>query len=245
MSSTRFLELRTRLLIYPKWTKTNLETKYHIESVAEKIFPKIRRGLGLLKARCQICNERIYGVYDEKMVPEMFLTETSFYTTEQCQDDAIVERMESLLKNGIEMLFGQDHVILTVFAASPDEYDNIYNSDPVVYTLTSNFCDRRNEVYDLRLFNTCPSVSLNQENYANLMQQAKYISQKRDINALFKFDSTGANSASITKNFTVQVCFESYRSVLSRKNNGGNDFPVKTLVFITLTCLYGYFDVTC
>ena len=227
--------------MYPKRTKTKLafdESKYNIESVAEKVIPKIRKGLGLQKGRCQLCYENMYGVYDENMVPEVFLTDTTFYTSEQCQEDLIVERMELLLKNEIKMMFGGDHMILTVAAASPDEYDTIYNNS-AVYTMTDNYCLIGGEAYDLRRFNACPSVSFNQENYSNLMQQARDVSEKRDINALFKFESTGANIASITKNFTVQICLESYMSVLSRKNDGGNDFPLKTLVFITLhvTCL--------
>ena len=238
ISRTKFLLLSATFQLYPKCTKSNLtfnETKYHdMESVAEKLLPKIRNGLGLINGRCQLCIETIYPIYDEHNVPEMFSTQTQFYTSEQCQVGVIVERMKLLLQNEVTVLFCRDHVTLNVVPASPEEYSTNFKNAPTLFTMTRGYCPIRSDVFDLHLFNGCPSVSLNQENYVSLMQQTRDSARRRDINSLFKFESMGASLNSNTTNFTTQACFESYLSVVSRKNIASAEVPIMTLIFISV-----------
>ena len=235
ISSTRFLNLRATFRLFPKWTKTDLpfdDSNYHIESVAEKLIPKIRRKLGLQDGRCKPCEETIYGIYNEQNVPEMFSTDIRFYTSEHCQEDVISQRMNLLLQNQIKMMFGRDHVTLNVAADTPDEYDTNFINAPVRHYMTLKYCPRGSKTLDLNRFNGCPSVSLNQENYASLMQQAKDTSERRNINELFKFESNETKLFSITNNFTAQVCFESYLTVLPRENTGVAEISKTTPVLI-------------
>ena len=64
------------------------------------------------------------------------------------------------------------------------------------------------------------------------MRQTKDAVQKSAVNALFTFGSMGSDLASMADNFAVQVCFESYRTVLHvpRKNNGIANFSKRSVV---------------
>ena len=240
ISSTRFLNLRATFRLFPKWTKTDLpfnDSNYHIESVAEKLIPKIRRKLGLMDGQCKPCEESIYGIYNEQNVPEMFSTDTRFYTSEQCQEDVIVERMK-LLQNEVKMMFGRDHVTLNVVEAISDEYDYNFSNATAKHYMTLKYCPFGSKPLDLNRFIGCPSVSLNQENYASLMRQARDTSERRNINELFKFESNETKLFSITNNFAAQVCFESYLTVLPRENTGVAEIsktaPVLIIVLISI-----------
>ena len=234
ISSTKFLHLRATFRLFPKWTKTNFsfdESNYHIESVAEKLIPKIRRKLGLQGGKCKPCEESIYGIYSEQNVPEMFSTDTQFYTSEHCQEDAIVERMK-FLQNEVKMMFGRDHVTLNVVEAMSDEYDKNFSNATAKHYMTLKYCPLGSKPLDIHRINGCPSVLLNQETYVSLMRHARDTSERRNINALFKFESNRAKLVSITNNFTAQVCFESYLSVLPQENTGVAEFSKTTPVLI-------------
>ena len=237
ISSTRYLSLRATFRLFPIWTKTSFasgKSEIDVETFGNKLFPKIRRGLGLSNGRCKVCVETIYGTYDEQEVLVMFATDTVFYTSEDCQEDAIVERMNGFITNEIKILIGQDVMALTVLPAPSDEFDAGFKSTTIWFRNLPNFCSR-NRPLDLRRLVGCPLVSLNQDQYATLINRAKDKTHKKAINALFKFEAMGSEKVSTVDNFTVEVCFESYRSVLPQKNTGYAELPGMALVHI-VTC---------
>ena len=157
-------------LFYPAWSKTNLafeESGYQIENIAEKLIMKVRRDLGLLKAKCKICDEELYGIfndtmknYNKKSFPEMFILSTTYYTTEGCQEGIIAERMHSLLETEMKVQFGREYMTVTVSAAPREEYNHYLSKPHRIYNvMTLKFCSIPGT--DFHQFISCPSVSLN------------------------------------------------------------------------------------
>ena len=165
----------------------------------------------------------------------MFATSTMFYTSEDCQEDVITESLNTVIQNELKIPLGQNKITLTVEAISTNEYDAEFRNDSK--TMLPSFCRRGPQFFDLFRFSECPSVTLNQDHYISLMRQTKDAAQKAAVNALFKFESIGSDLASTADNFAVQVCFESYRTVLHvpRKNNGIANFSKRSVVlFVAL-----------
>ena len=167
----------------------------------------------------------------------MFATNTMFYTSEDCQEDVITESLNTLIQNEIKVPLELNKITLTVEAISTNEYDAESRNASKTLTILPSFCRRGPPLFDLFRFSECPSVTLNQEHYTSLMRQTKDAAQKVAVNDLFKFESMGSDLASTADNFAVQVCFESYRTVLHvpRKNNGIANFSRRSVVlFVAL-----------
>ena len=241
-SSTRFLGVSALLLVYPVWSKTNLafeESSYPFENLAKKLSIRVQRDLGLLKGKCKPCEELIRVTYDDNKadvdgnpIPEMFSIYLTFYTTDGCQEDVIVERMYQLLGKEIKLQFGREYMTLIVSAASDQEYDYyLYKADDVL-VVTFLICPTQ-QYTDFQQLSSCPSVSLNFTDYVNLMKSTEEMSRKRVINSLFNLTQMGGKVATNTENFTAQVCFESYLSVLPKKNQGVCFDPINILLLVT------------
>ena len=235
VSSTRLLGLKAAFILYPVWRKTNFafdKSSYHIKNIAEKLIPKVRRELGLVKGKCHVCYVSIYGLYDENKLPKMFSLRTNFHTSEECQENPIIDRMDLLLQKEIMVQYGQEYMTLTISAAPSDEDNNDFMEARDKYIMTQNLCPTP-ELLDLQQFSGCPSVSLKYETYANLMQQTNEMSQKREINSLFNITTMGSNIAPHVQNFSARVCLEAYLSILPNKNLGVSFPPIKIMLVVT------------
>ena len=127
-----------------------------IQSVADKLFPQVRKRLGL--GRCKVCEESLRGFYSDDELPSMFATGTMFYTSEECQEDVITERLNTLIQNELKVPLGQNKTTLTVEAISTNEYNAEFRDDSK--PMLPSFC---NQFFDLFRFSECPSVTLNQD----------------------------------------------------------------------------------
>ena len=234
-SSTSLLRLSATLKLYPDRSKINLTSetsKYQIENVAAHFFKKLRQQLGLVERKCQPRDEELCGNFDEKSIPEIFAIKIRYTTSEDCQVTFIVDRLQMLLKNGINVQFDKEVVSFNAIAFSPLEY--------------SQYCENVRDKYNVRIytyflyfdfqrFSRCPFVLLNVGHYENLMKQASETSQRRDINSLFNLTALDCRVTLEKENFSVEVCFESYSSVLQKANHGMCYFCMKTtLVVMTL-----------
>ena len=237
-SSTSLLRLSATLKLYPDRSKINLTSetsKYQIENVAAQLFKKLRQQLGLVERNCQPRDdddEELCGNFDEKSIPEIFAIKIRYITSEDCQVSFIVDRLQMLLKNGINVQFDKEVVSFNAIAFSPLEF--------------SQYCENVRDKYnfsiilkifyfDFQRFSRCPFVLLNVGHYENLMKQASETSQRRDINSLFNLTALDYRVTLEKENFSVEVCFESYSSVLQKANHGMCYFCMKTtLVVMTL-----------
>ena len=231
-SSTSLLGLSATLKLYPELIKINLiseTSEYQIENIAEKLFKKLRQQLGLVERKCQPRDEDLCGNFDEKSIPNIFAIKIRYTTSEDCQESFIVDRLQMLLKNGINVQFDKEVVSFTAIAFSPLEY--------------SQYCGNVRDKYyvgkwsyllyfDFQRFSRCPSVVLNVDHYKNLMKQASETSQRRDINSLFNLTALDCRVTLEKENFSVEVCFESYSSVLQKANHGMYYFCMKTMLVV-------------
>ena len=195
------------------------------------------------------------------LVPEWFLISLNFYTTKRCQDNFIVEIINQLLGKEIKLPIGQEYVTLMISAAKEEKYDHFLTFDGDIHVTSAN-CPMYFYT-DFQKLSSCPSVSLNFTDYSALMRSTDQMSKKRQINSLFKQPAMKGNGATNTgndapnkgndaantetaeegnvaintDNFKVQACFETYLSVLPKKNHGFSNGPKMEMVFLAVVII--------
>ena len=242
ISSTRLLGLSATLKLYLERSMINLSSatsKFQIENIGETLFKKLRRKLGLIERKCQIREEGLCGTFDNKSIPELFAIRIRYTTSEYCQEDFIIDRIQWLLNNTIKVQFDKEFFSMSAVAFSPLEY----------FDYCTNARDHYNvgkllllEYIDFQRFSRCPSVLLNVDHYTNLMKKASETSQRREINSLFNLTTLGSNVTLGKENLTVHVCFESYSSVLWKANHGMSYFCMKTML-VVMSLLSSVFNI--
>ena len=234
-SSTSLLGLSATLKLYSDRSKINLAletSEYQFENIAAQLFMKLRQQLGLVERNCQLPQEELCGNFDKQLIPEMFAIKIRYTTSKDCQEDFIIDRLKLLLKNGINVQFDKKVVSFTTIAFSPFEYDQYCRYVRDQYQVGK---ETLLPYIDFQSFSSCPSVSLNVDHYKNLMKQARETSQRRDINSLFNLTALDTHVTHKKGKLSVEVCFESYSSVLQKANHGMSYFCMKTtLVVMTL-----------
>ena len=239
ISSTSFLGISVNLKLYPERGGTLLASEtseFHVEQFAETFLQKLQRKLGVVKGKCKVQEEALCGTFESNAVPETFAVNIKYTTTELCQEDFIIDRVEWFLSDIGETQFDQIFFSFTVDAFSPIEYYNYCKSSRDQYhsgTMSGL------EYFDFQRFIGCPSVSLNASHYVNLMKKASKASQRKQVNYLFNLTTQGSNVAPENATFTTQVCFESYSSVLRVANDGVlyDCGKVMFLLMAALSCL--------
>ena len=244
------------LLFHPEEVQAN-GTNVRFIDMATELGRKVRKRFG----RCKRCEDVVYvdygktaaatdgGLYPAPKLLSMYLF---FYTTKECQERFIVEKLNQLLGTKIRLQFGQEKAILIVSAApSLKGYDVYLNKADDQYISGSAFPCQTRGLTDFQSLSGCPSVSLNFTDYTTLAKSTNLKSQMKLINSLFKlttkhdsltsiFDKRKNNTGSGALNtdiFEVQVCFEDYLSVIPKKNSGFLCVPMETIV-IALVMVY-------
>ena len=224
------LGVTAMFLFEPIWSKTNLvfEVWSDSEILAKKLLVKVHRQLDLSTRNCRPCRETVRVYDDNKMeqadiekIPEKFSMYLLFETTKECQEAIIVARMSRLIGRELKLKFGREHITMMVSAASYEAYDFYqYKAGGKEIFLTHSYPCRTFHYADFQQLGRCPSVSLNITDYLHLMQMTNEASGERDINSLFGLTHIGDKIAGETENFTAQVCYKSYQSILKAKNHG-------------------------
>ena len=281
LSGTRQLGVRVILAFTPKWVKTNNASQaydFNFDSAARNLSKIVGKGLG----RCRPCEHVVFAKYSNKtaavngnMLPERFSMSLAFYTSEECQESLIVQRINELLAKEIKLPIGSESMTLIISTVPKEKYTQYTQLDQDMLLLTS-VCPMRIIFASFDHLSRCPFVSLNFTDYNNLMKSTKQMSKKRLINAMFKQTANEGNVATnmgndatnmgndatnmgnvatstghdttnmgndatnrednnftnVTKNAKVQVCVETYLSVLPKKNQGMSSSPEKMILFV-------------
>ena len=251
LSSTQNLGVSAMLLFYTEEVQTN-ETNVRFIDMATELSRKVTKRFG----HCKHCEENIYVYYGKTAAaaadrglypaPEMLFMYLFFYTSKECQESSIVEKLNQLLGKKIRMQFRLEKVTLVVSAAPDLRGYNVYlNKADDQYQGKTLQCQARVST-DFQSLHGCPSVSLNYTDYTALAKSTNQMSQMKRINALFKLTIKDENLTSHfgenknnmgngtinTSFFEVQVCFEDYLSVIPKKNNGFLCVPMETVVTV-------------
>ena len=261
LSGTRQLGVLAVLAFTPKWVKTNNASQaydFNFDSAARNLSKIVGKGFG----RCKPCEHVVFAKYPNKtaavngnMLPERFSMSLFFYTSEKCQESLIIERINELHEKEIKLPIGSESMTLIISTVPKEKYTQYTQLDQDMLWSTAG-CPMRMKVFakfdDL---SRCPSVSLNLTDYTNLMKSTTPMSKKRLINVIFKQTANEGNVATnmgndatnmdhdttnrednnftnVTKNTKVQVCVETYLSVLPKKNQGMSSSPVKLVLFV-------------
>ena len=220
ISSTNLLGISASLKLFPEQGGIGLAaetSEFHVENFAETFFKKLQRKLGLVKGKCGLREEALCGTFGNNTIPEMFAVNIKYTTTEDCQNDFIIDRIKDLVHDTIKMQFDKTFVSLTSIAFTSVEYVNYCTSARDKYHMEklSGF-----EYNDFQRLIGCPTVTLNASHYANLMKQASGASQRREIHSLFNLTSLESNVAVDNSTFSARVCFDANYSVFGRANHG-------------------------
>ena len=255
------------LVFTPVGVKPNAgfdESSFHFEDVATNLSHIVWQTL----APCKRCEETFYASFGNRITAESgkrfaewFSNFISFHTTESCQEDLIVEKLNRLLGSEIQLPIGNEYITLMISTVNREE-DRYYQDAQHRYIIiTNSYCQN---VMDFRDISVCPSVQLNFTDYNALMRSTQKMSKRRLINSLFrqtakegdgtfntenddttnmgKDASNMAEDAANTENnvainidsFKVQVCLESYLSVLPKKNQGRTSSSAKVVLFVAI-----------
>ena len=236
---TMGLGVKAMLLFEPIWSKTSLqfEELSITEDLAKKLFTKVQRDLDLSERKCKPCIESVRA-YDDNTkeetegvsVLENFSIYLSYQTTKACQEAIIVERLSWLIGKELKLKFGQEHVTMNVSAVPQKEYDSYqYKAGGEAMHLSLHPCNTY-QFADFQQFQSCPSVSLNITDYLRLVHMADGKPRKRYINSLFGLAQIGDKVACPSENFTAQVCYESYLSVVRIENHGVTLLSIKIVL---------------
>ena len=227
------------LLFYTEEVQTN-GTNVRFIDMATELSRKVTKRFG----RCKRCEEDIYvdygitaaavdrGLYP---APEMLFMYLFFYTSKECQESSIVEKLNQLLGKKIRMQFGLEKVTLVVSAAPGRKGYNVYliKADDQYKVQGKTLPCQARVSTDFQSLRGCPSVSLNFTDYTALAKSTNQMSQMKRINSLFKLTTKDENLTShFGENKKVQVCFQDYLSVIPKKNNGFLCVPMETVVIV-------------
>ena len=215
-----------------------LETsEFRVENFAETLFKKLQRKLSLVKGNCDLRKEALCGTFENKSIPGMFAIQIRYTTAKGCQEDLINDRILWLLNETINVQLEKKFVSFTATAISSMEYFRYCTSARDKYNVGTWLALK---YIDFQSFIGCPSVLLNEGHYANLMGNASEASQREKINHIFNLTALGSNITSQNENFTTQVCFESYSSVLmanQRVSNACMNKETDMMVLTIIACL--------
>ena len=243
----------------PVWVKTNTTFKgfsFDFDKVASNLSSTVGQKFG----PCKPCEEAVFAPYINKtgaangnLVPEWFSISLLFYTTKRCQENLIIVRINQLLGKEIKLPMGEEYMTLIISAATKEENDQYISYEGDMQVISAK-CPMMYIFTDFQKLSSCPSVSLNFTDYTTLMRSTTQMSKKRLIDSLFKQtekegktatnteNNVAANTetavegniATNTDNFKVEVCFETYLSVLPKKNHGFSCGPMRIVLLVLL-----------
>ena len=238
-------------------------SNFHFENVARNLSSIIHQKFGRCKP-CSAAVYAFYdnkmSATNENQPLEWFSMSFKFYTTERCQDSLIVKRLNQLLGKEIKLPIGTEYMTMTISAATLEEYGNYVRIDGGDMQVISSTCpiSRGGFRTDFHALSRCPSVPLNYTDFTALMRSTQQMSKKRVINTLFKQGNGTTNTGNGTTNmgngttstgngatnkdigttymddFKVQACWETYISVLPKKNHGCSINPTQFVLFVVV-----------
>ena len=235
ISSTSLLGISASIKLDTQRSKSALileTSEFRVENFAETLFKKLQRKLSLVKGNCDLRKEALCGTFENKSIPGMFAIQVRYTTAKGCQEDLINDRILWLLNETINVQLEKKFVSFTATAVSSLEYFRYCTSARDKYSVGTWL---GLEYIDFQRLTGCPSVYLNEGHYANLMKKANEASQRERVNRLFNLTELGSIMAPEKENFTTQVCFESYSSVLMANHRVSNACMNKETGMMVLT----------
>ena len=249
--------------VWVKFDTIVKRSSFHFENVARNLSSIIHKTFGRCKPCSETVYasyDNKMSATNEYQPLEWFSMSFIFYTTERCQESLIVERLNQLLGKEINLPIGTEYMAMTISATTREEYDNYLLIDDGDMQVISSKCpiSLGGFLTDFHSLSRCPSVRLNYSDYTALMRSTEQMSKKRLINALFKQGNGTTNMGNGTSNtgngttnmdngttnmvigttnmddFKVQACWETYLSVLPKKNHGCSISPMQLVLFVVV-----------
>ena len=225
-------------------------TLVNIEHFGDEIIRQFELKLGLVDKGCTSCNVRVWAHasndsvdYNKMSMPAYFIINIEYLTDNNCKENVIAASLLNLHEEAIQVKNPSGETVTLETSLETRSFEQAVRSTIALsgkITSVSCFVD---SYIDLTKTKLCPTITLTNEDYMEIMNKTKTESVIKKVYALFgveKYD--GSTSLAVTN--AVTVCLDTYEAIFAASAVKMHDNSVRlqlidvyTLIAVFVTLL--------
>ena len=228
MKTSNLLRIRVLYRIKPLLTLSKLNisgmTLQNLETICEEIIRQFELKLGLVAKSCTSCNIGVWAHasndsvgYTNMPMPAYFIFNIEYLTDNNCKENVIAESLLNLHEEEIQVEDPTGETVTFETSLETQSTEQAFRSTiKVTGRITSVSCFVDSYI-DLTKTNLCPTITLTNADYIEIVNKTKTESEINKVNALFGIvNYNGSTSLGTTK--TVTICLDTYEAIFSARN---------------------------
>ena len=225
MKTSNLLRIRVLYRIKPlTLSELNISgmTLQNLETICEEIIRQFELKLGLVAKGCTSCNIGVWAHasndsvgYTNMPMPAYFIFNIEYLTDNNCKENVIAASLLNLHEEEIQVEDPTGETVTFETSLETQSTEQAFRSTIKVSGRNKSVSCFVDSYIDLTKTKLCPTITLTNADYMEIVNKTKTESEINKVNALFGVvNYNGSTSLGTTKT----VCLDTYEAIFSARN---------------------------